>query len=343
MEKPNGFWWIYGPLGLAWIAAFAVVLWGQTASALNSSAEETVRVNRGESLGMAIARMTEEGKLAHPQGFRLLAVMRGDSGRIKAGEFVVSPGLSPGGLLNLMVSGESRRFRLTIPEGFNLRDVADKVEAEHKGNGKRFLALCQNSAFIATLGLPSWAKAPTLEGFLYPDTYLFAYATTEEEMIAFMVERFKEKAVEVLEEGAPEAGLTPYQALVLASIVEKETGLASERPMISGVFHNRLKIHMPLATDPAVIYGVPNFDGNLTRRHLTTPGPYNTYINQGLTPTPITNPGLDAIQAAMKPARVEYLFFVAKGDGSHYFSKDFKTHSAAVRKYQIRPHRKQGN
>ncbi|HEX7928635.1 MAG TPA: endolytic transglycosylase MltG, partial [bacterium] len=138
------------------------------------------------------------------------------------------------------------------------------------------------------------------------------------------------------------ARLTPYDALILASIIEKETGVEAERPLVSAVFHNRLKTKMRLASDPTVIYGIADFDGNLTRAHLKAPGPYNTYVNFGLPPTPITSPGLASIKAALDPAMVDYLFFVAKGDGtgSHFFSKDYGTHEKAVDRYQRQPNRR---
>ena len=150
----------------------------------------------------------------------------------------------------------------------------------------------------------------------------------------------RKKAGDTLTTAGKSGSLSPYKILVLASIIEKETGAGHERPLISAVFHNRLKRKMPLASDPTVIYGISDFDGNLKRIHLRTKTPYNTYKIRGLPPTPIANPGMKSINAAISPAKVNFLYFVSKGDGTHFFSKDYKTHNRAVYKYQILRHRR---
>ena len=179
----------------------------------------------------------------------------------------------------------------------------------------------------------------TPEGFIFPETYSFSRPVTAHEIVERIVEEGRKRLDERLKgwkERGQQLGFNPYQVLVLASIIEKETGKPEERGVISSVFHNRLRIAMPLQSDPTVIYGIQNFDGNLTKEHLKTPGPYNTYLNTGLPPTPICNPGLDAIKAAVYPEDTDYLYFVGKGDGSHQFSATYKEHQRAVDNFQRR-------
>jgi len=326
-------------LGFGLILMLAGIFsYGQT-TALTPHPLAVVKVERGEGLGRVLRRMEKDHGVSR-RFLRLLAVLRGDSTRIKAGEFVVQGPVSSNQLLNLLISGESRIDRLTIPEGYNLMDISAKLEQRGIASGRKFLEITHNPRFIAKLNLPEGFSKETLEGLIFPETYYFSAGVDEREIAAHMVGEFTRRAMGEITEGGSPSGLTPYQILILASIIEKETGVGSERPLISAVFHNRLKINMPLATDPTVIYGVKDFNGNLTREHLQTPSAYNTYINQGLPPTPIANPGLESIRAAMNPARVKYLFFVGKGDGTHFFSSDYKTHSQAVFKYQVLPNRK---
>ena len=303
--------------------------------------EETVwEVKRGDTLTRTVHRMAKAGLVDNPGPLVLLGILRGDAGDIKAGRYLFQPGMSPGELLDAMITGSGQKVGLTIPEGWSLAEVAQRVEASQLGSAKGFLSLARDPVFIASLKLPFPDKPTSLEGFLLPETYFFSPQAGEAKVLRTAVEVFKERAAPMLQQGAGKVGLTPYQAMVLASVVEKETGAAHERPMIAGVFHNRLRSNMRLDSDPTVIYGIKNFDGNLTRRHLRTPTPYNTYRMKGLPPTPITNPGMAAFKAVLDPAPVEYLFFVGKGDGTHFFSKDLKTHEAAVIKYQVRPARR---
>jgi UPF0755 protein len=184
---------------------------------------------------------------------------------------------------------------------------------------------------IATLGI----EAASLEGYLFPETYRFTPGIAETELIRMMVQQLLQRLDKQLLGAAQKQDLDRHQLLTLASIIEKETGLADEMPVISSVFHNRLQRNMPLQTDPTVIYGIADFDGNLTRNHLTTPTPYNTYRFRGLPPGPIASPGLAALQAAARPAETDYLYFVSRGDGRHVFSRTLREHNQAVRRFQL--------
>jgi len=321
----------------------AVVLYGHFGVSLEANPALEVEIRSGETLGQVARRMSREGILRHPRLLTLLAVLRGESAQIKAGEYVFQGRISPSALLDDWVSGNARFISLTIPEGFSLAEIAARLEAKELGDGKTFLDLAQDPEFIAGLGLSFKPVPRTLEGLIYPETYYFHRGLKERDLIQTMVKEFREKAEGELVAGAGKVGLTPYETLVMASIIEKETGAGSERELISAVFHNRLAARMRLASDPTVIYGLPDFDGNLTRVHLRTKTPYNTYKITGLTPTPIASPGLASIRAALAPAAVDYLFFVSKGDGTHYFSRDYNSHRRAVWKYQIRPHRKRNS
>jgi UPF0755 protein len=183
---------------------------------------------------------------------------------------------------------------------------------------------------LAFLGLSNEG----IEGYLFPSTYYFTPATPERNIILAMTEQFRKVSLPLLERNNGTHKLTPHELITLASIIEKETGLESERPLISAVFHNRLKRNMPLQSDPTVIYGLKNFQGNLTRKHLQDSSRYNTYRVTGLPPGPICNPGLSSIKAALAPANVPYLYFVSRNDGSHQFSESLEAHNQAVKSFQ---------
>ena len=348
MANRAGYLLVGSVLVLLLIFMGALLGYGVYGISIRAEAPVVVHVTPGETLRSFTNRLAAQGVLRDPDLLTLLAVLRGDSARIQAGEYVFQGDVAPMALLDALVSGRARFVTFTVPEGRSLDEIALELEAKQLGNATRFLELSRDPQFIADLRLPLWAEnagaAPnSLEGFLFPDTYYFHRGVSERVLITAMVEQFQRKAADLLHAGAARVGLTPYQALTLASIVEKETGVGEERPLVSAVFHNRLKVQMRLASDPTVIYGVPNFDGNLTRKHLNTITPYNTYRVAGLPPTPIANPGLAALEATLAPAAVDYLFFVSRGDGTHVFSKDYATHRKYVRKYQILPNRRRSS
>jgi UPF0755 protein len=330
---------------LVLLAGFMGMLlaYGHFSTSIAAREPLAIEVQSGETLSHVAQRLAGQGILRDPRLLVALGILRGDSGNIKAGEYVVQGSVTPNELLDFLVSGRARFVSLTVPEGFSLMEIADRLETRELGRADVFLDLTRDPRFIATLNLPVDPPPPSLEGFLYPDTYYFHRGASETRLIEAMVQQFNRRAAEVLRAQAAQVGLTPYRALIMASIVEKETAVPAERSLISAVFHNRLRARMRLGSDPTVIYGLTDFDGNLRRMDLLTETPYNTYKIPGLPPTPIANPGLDSIRAAVAPAHVDYLFFVAKGDGTHVFSKDYRAHSRAVFKYQIRPHLKRSS
>jgi UPF0755 protein len=302
------------------------------------SAETAVIFNimSGESVTRLGQRLQQEGLITDGRRFRLVARIRDDDKRLKAGEYQLSAAMSPLHLLDVFVSGEVYLHVLTVPEGYTMAQIAEEVGRLELTDADVFLALTKNPEVVASFGL----EGKTLEGYLFPDTYHFPKGVAPQTMIARMVERFREQFPEPWYQRAREMGLSLLQVVTLASIIEKETGAPSERPLISSVFHNRLKKGMRLESDPTVIYGIEGFDGNITRKHLNTRTPYNTYVIRGLPPGPIANPGRAAIEAALYPDRSDYFYFVAKKDGTHYFSTTIAEHNAAVRKYQLRRRKK---
>lgn len=262
--------------------------------------------------------------------FMILARYLGLAGRLQAGEFQLDSGQKPGDLLRQLAMAKPLQHPVTIPEGLRLTEIAAIFADKGWGEQKRFLALTRDPEYIRELGL---GPLTSLEGYLYPDTY---YLTRdfggERNLIGMMVRRFLKVWAE-LEVGA-EQPLSCHELITLASVVEKETAEPAERPLIAAVFHNRLRRGMRLQSDPKVIYGIADFDGNITKKDLQTPTPYNTYQLPGLPAGPICSPGKAALQAVLKPETSDFLYFVSKNDGTHHFSKTLGEHNRAVRKYQ---------
>jgi UPF0755 protein len=295
-------------------------------------APRLVAVPPGASFAGVAARLEAEGVIASAFQFRILSRLRGDARQIKAGEYGFMAPAGPGTVLDRLIAGDVRRLKFTVPEGLNLAEIAAKLDREGRGDKTVFLALARDPAFIATLGL----DVPSLEGYLFPETYTLESGTSEKRLIRAMVEQFRTRLAPKLEAAAAERGLDPHQLVTLASIIQKEAGNEEEMPLVSAVFHNRLRLRMPLQADPTVIYGIADFDGNLTRKHLNTPSPYNTYRMRGLPSGPIASPGEKALRAAAAPAAVDYLYFVSRGDGTHVFTGTLKEHNSMVRRYQLR-------
>jgi UPF0755 protein len=298
--------------------------------------EEIVSVTPGENFTALAAKLEHNGIITQVSKFKLLAVLRGVDKQLKAGEYPLSAAMTPIEVLDVLVSGKSYLYRFTIPEGFTLHQIAEEVAANELGQSNEFITLATSPEYVATLNI----EADTLEGYLFPDTYYFPKSVSEDTIIRKMVARFNEQFLAEWHQRARELHRSVHEIVTLASIIEKETGAPFERPIIASVFHNRLDKKMRLESDPTVIYGIPDFDGNIKRIHLATPTPYNTYKIRGLPPGPIANPGSDAIKAALYPAKTDYLFFVSKKDNTHHFSTNIRDHREAVRKYQLRRRKK---
>jgi UPF0755 protein len=289
-------------------------------------------IAQGESFTDLIERLQSAKLVTSVRRFKLLARFRGDDKRLKAGEYQLAENMTPLQVLDTLVHGKVFLHSLIIPEGLTVAQIAAETERMGLAAADRFVSLANDPETAKSFGL----ECQTLEGYLFPDTYHFPRNAGEKTIITTMVEHFKKQIPPQWFTRAGQLNLSLHEVITLASIIEKETGAPSERPLIASVFHNRLKKKMRLESDPTVIYGLDHFDGNLTRRDLRKRTPYNTYVIRGLPPGPIANPGRAAIEAALHPAQTDYLFFVSKKDGRHYFSTNIADHNRAVRKYQLR-------
>jgi UPF0755 protein len=290
-------------------------------------------IKKGTHLKKVSEILKQEGVIKNRHFFILLTKVLGKKAKVKAGEYEFHTQMLPLEVLDALVKGQVKHHLVTIPEGYTLSQIAQLLEDLNLVEKKGFLQKASSPAFINALGLSQLA-GPNLEGYLFPDTYHLFREMDSEEAIQMMVHQFKKVFGPDLVNRASELGISEREAIILASIIEKETPLPEEKPLISAVFHNRLKRKIPLQSDPTVIYGIKNFNGNLTKEHLMRPTPYNTYLNAGLPPTPICNPGKDSLLAAVRPDPVSYLYFVSQNDGSHFFSSDIEEHNRAVLKYQ---------
>lgn len=301
-------------------------------SAGNDPGKKMINIKKGQNLTVTTESLTRAGLIKSPFRFRILARFKRADKRIQAGEYLLSADMTPNKILAVMVEGKVKLYKFTIPEGYNLKQIASIVAAAGFVKKEGFLQAVTDAAFVNRMGI----EADTFEGYLFPDTYYFPKGANAQDIITTMVNRLWSLISDEWKERAATLGFSMHQVLTLASIIEKETGASFERPMISSVFHNRLHKGMRLETDPTVIYGIKDFDGNLTRKHLTTRTPYNTYKIKGLPPGPIASPGLAAIEAALYPADTDYIFFVSKKDTTHKFSTNLQDHNRAIRKYQLR-------
>jgi UPF0755 protein len=291
-----------------------------------------VEIPSGAGLGGVAVMLQRQGLLRSSKAFVTLATLRGQQGRIQAGQYRFEGPVSPRALLQRFTSGEVFLHRITFPEGWTLDQVAERLANEGLVNRDRFVARATDPVFTANL---LGFQAPSLEGFLFPDTYHFPSGWEEQRILAALVKRFHQVYHEGLRARTEETGWSILQVVTLASLIEKESALPRERPLISGVFHQRLRRGMRLESDPSVIYGLENFDGNLRRADLEMPHPYNTYRILGLPPGPICNPSIASIRAALYPIDEGYLYFVSRNDGSHHFSHTFREHMVAVARYQL--------
>ncbi len=281
-------------------------------------------------------RMEEAGIVRSRHLMTLLARYEGITRNVRRGVYALHTRMTVWDVLEALKSGKVIEYQVVIPEGYTAGQIGRLLEDVGFTERRTFLRWVRDPAFAESLlGVP----ARSLEGFLFPDTYYFPKGEPVEQAIRQMVRRYREVFAPQWLAEAEAMGMTEHQVVTLASIIERETGIPEERPLVSAVFHNRLRKGMPLQADPTVIYGLilaGSFDGNLLKEDLRHPSPYNTYRHKGLPPGPIANPGKAALEAALRPAKVSYLYFVSKNDSTHYFSETLREHNRAVAKYQMR-------
>jgi UPF0755 protein len=299
-------------------------------SSASDDAKITFNVLNGQGVNAITRGLRKDNFVSSTTLFKLYVYLAGGEKLFKAGEYELSKSMTPAQIYDILVSGKSKEYNFTVPEGYNIHQIADLIEQKGYGTKEEFIELVKSPKFIEELNL----QGRSLEGYLFPSTYKFPRIVNMRRIVSNMVKKFKEVYKPEYAKRAEEIGFTKHQVVTLASIVEKETGAARERSLIASVFHNRLKKRMRLESDPTVIYGIENFNGNLRRKHLQTVTPYNTYKIFGLPEGPISNPGEDAIKGVLWPDKSKYLFFVSRNDGTHVFTTNFKDHQREVYKWQ---------
>lgn len=290
-------------------------------------------VKPGSTIRTVARQLVEEHVVGEPWSFMIMARLTGRAADLKAGNYQFASGITPFQLFDMITSGDVAQVGITFIEGWTFRQMREELNRHE--DIQHFSMGLTDSEILQRIGADE--KHP--EGLFFPDTYYFSSGMTDLDILKRAYQAMQLKLASAWQKRSPELPYaSPYGALIMASIVEKETGKSEERPMIARVFLDRLRIGMRLQTDPTVIYGLgEHFDGNLRKKDLLADTPYNTYARSGLPPTPIANPGLGAIEAALNPdPRRGYLYFVGKGDGSHAFSKTLDEHNRAVAKYQLR-------
>ncbi|MFB3902287.1 MAG: endolytic transglycosylase MltG [Acidobacteriota bacterium] len=292
-----------------------------------------VDIPRGTSVPEIGRILHRAGVVSHPRLFAWYVRLFYPASSMKAGEYRFDRASSMRDVAGKLFRGEVYVIKVTVPEGFSRTDIIDVLIKNGIGTRQELMAATRDTSAIA--GLDS--RASDLEGYLFPDTYFFSRRVSEKEVLDRMVSRFLQIWNAERQRKARELSMTPREVVTLASLIEKETALPAERQLISAVFHNRLKKNIALGSDPTVIYSVKllkDYDGVINQSDLKLDSPYNTYIYYGLPPGPIANPGLASIDAALEPAKVDYLYFVSRNDGSHLFTENYQDHLRGVRQYQ---------
>jgi UPF0755 protein len=295
----------------------------------NGKRVEIVELGRGASLRAFSNRLESRGIISSARLFSLYARLRGGDAKVKAGVYQLSDGMRPGEILGKMIAGDVYQRLFALPEGYSMYQVAEMLEKRGIFGKDAFLQACRDRTMLAQLEV----GAPSAEGFLLPGSYNILPGRTERDVVREMVQRQRELLGTGFNQKAKKAGFSVGELLTLASMVEKEAVLPAEKPIIAAVFRNRLSKGMRLQSDPTALYGVRAFAGKVSRSDILKATPYNTYLIPGLPPGPIGNPGSEAIEAVLNHPTVPYLYFVARGDGSHQFSRDLAEHNAAVRKF----------
>jgi UPF0755 protein len=270
--------------------------------------------------------LQKTGVIAHAGTFITIAVLTGKAKHMQAGAYVFEGNHVPLDIMDILFRGKTLRYRITIPEGYTIYQIGEVVSKTGLLPKNHFVTSArskQTTDFFAV-------QAPSMEGFLFPDTYYLTPHMTPLEIMAKMIERFRGVYTPAMEQRSKALGMSKFDVITFASLIEKEAYAASEKPMISSVFHNRMILGMRLQSDPTAVYGIDGFMGKVGPDDLLRESPYNTYRHGGLPPGPICNPGLDSIKAALWPAKTDYLYFVSKGDGTHVFSHTLQEHNRAI-------------
>ncbi|GAB4010347.1 MAG: endolytic transglycosylase MltG [Bdellovibrio sp.] len=333
------YWWVFilaAPLFAILLAGvkvyYSIQLWTY------SGPEVVFEIKSGEGFSSINSRLARQNLISSSKLFYRYAQINDLTTKFKAGQFKIPPGTNMIDMFDILINGRAITTDITIPEGKNLFEIAEILGSAGVTNKDDFIKLATDPSFVRSLGI----EAERIEGYLYPETYRFNPNSPADSVIKGMLTVFKNKTADLnLSENA--LGLSPHQVIILASVVEKETGAKEERPRIAGVFINRLKKKMRLQSDPTTIYGIwEEYNGNLKKQHLLEYTPYNTYKVNGLPKGPISNPGIESIKAVLNPEEHKYLYFVSQNDGTHIFSETYQKHNEAVKKYQVDARNRRG-
>ena len=298
--------------------------------------DRTFDILPGDNFGKINSSLVQEGYVPSARIFHRYAQFKGVMNKFKTGRYLIKHNSTMIDVFNTLINEKSLSLGVTIPEGKNMYEIAQILEEKNYVKASEFLEVVKDQSFLKFEGI----EAETAEGYLYPETYDIVPNMSAKAIAKMMIKQYHAK-VDRLNWSHPQ--YSPYEILTLASIVEKETGDKNERPMIAGVFLNRLKIHMRLQSDPTTIYGMwENYKGNITKKDLLTPSPYNTYTVPGIPKGPISNPGIKSIEAVLNPAKHDYLFFVSMNDGTHVFTKNYEDHQKAVENWQRNAKNREG-
>ncbi|MDD8032136.1 MAG: endolytic transglycosylase MltG [Acidobacteriota bacterium] len=292
-------------------------------------------IERGLNVEAIGRQLEKNGLIKDARSFRLAYSLYYSPNFLKAGEYEFKMPVNPKKIMLEMIAGKVLLHPLTIPEGLTYKEIAELLENKNYPFKGSFLDACHKVELISDLD----SQADNLEGYLFPETYHFSRGIEAEEMVRAMVTQFRKVFGKEQQERAQKLNLTVREVLTMASLIEKETSMIEEKPLVSAVFHNRLRLGMKLDCDPTIIYALKlenRFDGNIRLKDKNLKSPYNTYLYPGLPPGPICNPGYEALEAALYPASVDYLYFVSRNDGSHVFNRSYSEHLKAVSKYQLK-------
>jgi len=327
-RKKNPLWtWIRW--GLALCLAAAVIIAGFMLYEKSPNRFVSFSISSGESFRAVTKRLHDVRLIESEPFFYYLARLTGKSGDLKAGDYELNDAMSPWEILKVITGSRVKLYRITIREGMNLFQIAEYLRERGLVDKIQFLEAAMDPAFVDDLNIPSF----TVEGYLFPETYFISRGTPPRQMIRMFVDMFWSKIPQEFLQQAIKGPLSFHDIVTMASVIEKETGLAAEMGLISSVFYNRFEKGMRLQSDPTAVYDVMPYGGKVVRKHLLRKSPFNTYQIDGLPLTPITNPGLLAIQAALYPQKTDYLFFVSRKDGSHEFTSTYSDHVKAIEKY----------
>jgi UPF0755 protein len=299
-----------------------------------TTGEQFVEIAQGSSTRTIGTSLTGAGVVRDNATFRAALWLTGSARALKAGTYRFDAPVSAVDVVRKIARGDTWVRRLTFPEGLNMLEMSKVYEQQKFGPAQSFLEAARDETPIANVD----PAARVLEGYLFPETYSLPPNTPASRLVHLMVDRFEQLFTEEMRQAAEARGLTTREVVTLASIIEKETAKADERPIVAAVYLNRLKARMPLQCDPTVIYALERagrYNGNLTRADLEMDSPYNTYRFPGLPPGPIASPGLASLKAAVAPADVDFLYFVSRNDGSHVFARTLDEHNANVHKFQV--------